>query len=221
MSCTPNFRRNSTAEAGQRSRIRPPLACARVASKNGRMAGDDLQGLRIAVHDGDRSTLVRILDGGVRRDALQLVGDALAGAAGRVAGADELASAWSEALRERDWAGDEELATELDAALGRRPARRAHPCPSTWRSSPRCSKPGSARRAGASTWRPARCGTPRLSSTSPNGSRKRPPTSRMERWLYVGPEGSREGYRDMEDFIARMDDADRSGRLGISTASEQ
>ena len=28
-----------------------------------------------------------------------------------------------------------------------------------------------------------------------------------DRWLYVGPEGSDEGYRDMEDFIARVDDA--------------
>jgi hypothetical protein len=34
-----------------------------------------------------------------------------------MAGAEELAGSWGEALRERGWAGDEELAPELDAAL--------------------------------------------------------------------------------------------------------
>ena len=36
-------------------------------------------------------------------------------------GAEELAGAWTDALRERGWAGDEEVAAELEAALGRRP----------------------------------------------------------------------------------------------------
>jgi hypothetical protein len=50
----------------------------------------------------------------------QLVGDAVvAAAAVGVAGAEELAWEWRNALRERGWASDEELAAELEAALER------------------------------------------------------------------------------------------------------
>jgi hypothetical protein len=37
-----------------------------------------------------------------------------------------------------------------------------------------------------------------------------------DRWLYVGPEGSHEGYRDMEDFIATVAEPGRADRLGIA-----
>lgn len=37
-----------------------------------------------------------------------------------------------------------------------------------------------------------------------------------DRWLYVGPEGSHEGYRDMENFIATVDEPGRADRLGIA-----
>lgn len=37
-----------------------------------------------------------------------------------------------------------------------------------------------------------------------------------ERWLYVGPGGSNDGYRDMEDFIATVSDPDRADRLAIA-----
>ena len=37
-----------------------------------------------------------------------------------------------------------------------------------------------------------------------------------DRWLFVGPEGSDEGYRDMENFVATVDEADRADRLGIA-----
>jgi hypothetical protein len=37
-----------------------------------------------------------------------------------------------------------------------------------------------------------------------------------DRWLYVGPEGSDQGYRDMEDSIATVDGAGRADRLGIA-----
>jgi hypothetical protein len=56
------------------------------------VARDDLQALRIAVYEGDHSSLVGILGGGERSDVLQLVGDALAAAAPEgAAGAEELA----------------------------------------------------------------------------------------------------------------------------------
>ena len=37
-----------------------------------------------------------------------------------------------------------------------------------------------------------------------------------DRWLCAGPEGSHEGYRDMENFVATVDEADRADRLGIA-----
>jgi hypothetical protein len=36
-----------------------------------------------------------------------------------------------------------------------------------------------------------------------------------DRWLHVAPEGSGEGYRDMEDFIASVSDPGRADRLSI------
>ena len=93
------------------------------------MAPDALQGLRTAVHGGDRSALLQMLGGEVHSDALQLIGDAVAAAAkDRVAGAQTLAEAWSAALLERDWTRDE-LAAELDDALGRRSAPPGTPLP--------------------------------------------------------------------------------------------
>jgi hypothetical protein len=45
---------------------------------------------------------------------------------------------------------------------------------------------------------------------------KAPDLEDPNRWLYVGPEGSDEGYRDMEDLVATVDDAGRADRLGIA-----
>ena len=37
-----------------------------------------------------------------------------------------------------------------------------------------------------------------------------------DRWLCAGPEGSHKGYRDTENFVATVDEADRADRLGIA-----
>jgi hypothetical protein len=47
---------------------------------------------------------------------------------------------------------------------------------------------------------------------------ERPDADNPERWLYVGCEGSHEGYRDMEDFIATVDDAERADKLSIAAS---
>ena len=41
-------------------------------------------------------------------------------------------------------------------------------------------------------------------------------TADPERWLAVHGEGSREGYRDMELFIASVEDAGRAERLAVA-----
>src|SRR5262249_11285388 len=86
----------------------------------------ELQALRAVIHRGDGEALVAALGPEIPVDALQLAGDALAAAAtDGVPGARELAEQCASVLRERGWSGDEELAAELDVALGRRTPSRA------------------------------------------------------------------------------------------------
>jgi Uncharacterised protein family (UPF0158) len=181
------------------------------------VARDDLHALRIAVYEADYSSLVRILGGRVRLDVLQLVGDALAAAAAEgVAGAEELAGAWGDALRERGWAGDDELAADLDTALGRRPAPPGRALPVDLEELSELLEAGLGEDGGridletGEVWR---------ASTVEYFAEQEPEAPDFEepdRWLYVGPEGSHEGYRDMENFIATVDEPGRADRLGIA-----
>ena len=178
----------------------------------------DLQALRIAVYEGDHSSLVRILGGAVRPDVLQLAGDALAAAAAvEVAGAEELAGAWGDALRERGWAGDEELAAELDAAMGRRPAPPGRPLPvdldelSALLEASLGEEGGRIDLETGEVWHAST-----IAYFAEEEPEQVPDLEDPDRWLYVGPEGSDEGYRDMEDFIGRVDNPDRADRLGIA-----
>jgi Uncharacterised protein family (UPF0158) len=179
---------------------------------------DDLQALRITAYEGDHSGLVRILGGGVRSDVLQLVGDALAAAAAEgMAGADELAGGWSDALRERGWAGDEELAAELEAAMGRRPAPPGRPLPVDLEERSELLEAGLGEDGGRidlETGEVWRASTIQYFAEEEPG--EAPDFEEPDRWLYVGPEGSHEGYRDMEDFIAMVDEPDHADRLGIA-----
>ena len=189
-----------------------------VGGENGAVARADLQALRIAVCEADRSSLVRILGGGVRSDVLQLVGDVLAAAATEgVAGAEELAGAWGDALRERGWAGDEELAAELDAATGRRPAPPGRPLPVDLEELSELLEAGLGEDGGridletGEVWRAST-----IEYFAEQEPEEAPDFEDPDRWLYVGPEGSHEGYRDMENFIATVDEPGRADRLGIA-----
>jgi hypothetical protein len=179
---------------------------------------EDLRALRIAIHDIDPGGLVRILGGRVRRDVLQLVGDALVAAtADGVAGTGELAGAWGAALRERDWAGDAELAAELDAALGRRPVPPGTTLAVDLEDLSDLLEAGLGDEGGrvdletGEVWRAST-----IEYFAEQEAEQAPDFEDPDRWLYVGPEGSDEGYRDMEDFIATVDDAGRADRLGIA-----
>lgn len=89
--------------------------------QNREVRPDRLQ-LRIAIHDGDGMALRDVLGGRVWGEVLQLAGDAVVQAVKHtVPGSAELAGGWIDALHERDWGGDDDLAVELEAALGRRP----------------------------------------------------------------------------------------------------
>src|SRR5258708_3811289 len=74
--------------------------------------------LRGAVHRGDPS-IVDLVRGRLTDAVLQLAGDGLLDAVKRdVAGAAEVATRCAAALTERGWHGDEELADQLNAAVG-------------------------------------------------------------------------------------------------------
>ena len=98
------------------------------------------------------------------------------------------------------------------------PPRRAGPCPSTWMSCRPCSKPASGEEGGridletGEVW-PAST----IEYFAEQEPEQAPDLEDPDRWLYVGPEGSDEGYRDMEDFIGRVDNPEGpTDRLGIA-----
>jgi len=81
-----------------------------------------LQALRGACHRGDGEAVVAVLRDRPFDPLLQLAGEgSLAALAAKADGAEELAIRCVEELREREAWGDEELADQLEAALGRGP----------------------------------------------------------------------------------------------------
>ena len=173
-----------------------------------------LQELRIAIHAGDGDTLVAALLGQNPTEVLQLAGDAIAGAtAVAVPGATELAEAWAVALRTRGWTGDEELAAELDAALGRRPPPQAKALPINLDELADVLEAALGEEGGAvdlvtgEVWPPPAIEYARETDEDP------PDFDDEHRWLWVPAQGSDAGYEDMEEFIATVDDPARAERL--------
>jgi hypothetical protein len=173
--------------------------------------------LRAAVYRGDGPAVVRLLDGaGVRDDSLQLVGDGLIAAVGQgVTGAGELAGDLVVALRRRGWDGDAELAKQLDVQLGGGPAAMLRALPVDLEEL-----------AGILEGDPVTAGGrvdlvtgevwPRAAIDYALEIGEEDEDSADDRWLAVEGEGSREGYRDMELFIASVEDPGRAERLAIA-----
>lgn len=139
----------------------------------------NIQEIRIAVHSGDARRLVEVLGGSIWTEILQLAGDALAGAAAQgVPGASELAEAWTTALRNRRSPEDDELAAELDAALGRRPPPPGQPLPVDLEELPDLLETRLGEEGGRVDLLTGEVWRPRLSSTSATRSPTTPPTSR-------------------------------------------
>lgn len=170
------------------------------------------------MNEGDPDTLVRILGSGPRSEILQLAGDSLAAAADEgQAQASELAGTWCVALRKRDWAGDEELAAELDAAVNHRPGPSGRPLAVDLEDVSELLEASLGEEGGridlesGEVWRAATIQY--FIQEEPDNA---PDFDDSDRWLYVRPEGSDDGYRDMEDFIVTVDDPAKADRLGIA-----
>jgi hypothetical protein len=176
-----------------------------------------LQELRAAVYDRDGAKVVAVLGAEVPVEVLQLVGDGLGTAIEqKVPGAVTLADRCLVKLHERGWAGDDELAAELEVALGRRlptPSLEALPVDleelSALLESGTGERGGVVDRVSGDVW-------PAPAMDYAEETEEEPPDfDDGDRWLYVGPEGSGEGYRDMEDFIAGISDRVRADQLSI------
>lgn len=127
---------------------------------------------------------------------LQTGGDTVVAAVrGHVDGAAGLALRWAEALAQRDWPGDADLAAQVDAALGRGPVPmlRSIPVPLDDIASTLEGGEGMESRVHVVTgeWR-----MEELEGSFFDDEDDDPD------WLHLVPFGSAEGYRDMRDFAA-------------------
>jgi hypothetical protein len=177
--------------------------------------------LRGAVYRGDGVAVVALVrTGGMRDDALQLLGEGLLVAIiGRVEHAAELGADCVNALRARGWYGDDALAEQLDAALGRGaiPMRRSLPVDLDKLAMVLEGDPvdGGGRidlRTGE-VWHRAAIDYAREMGEEDE-------SDDQDRWLWLDCEGSRDAYRDMERFIGTIADRDRADRLEIASEGE-
>jgi hypothetical protein len=165
--------------------------------------------LRGAVYRGD--SVVEIVRGRLTDEVLQLAGDGLLhDVAQGIPGARELAAQCATALRDRLWWGDEELADQLEAAVGQgaMPLLRKLPVDldelaSFLEGDPLYGKARVDLKTGQ-VW-------PRGPDHDIDDD-----VDDEDRWLYVESQGSRDGYRDMERFIATVKDPEIADRLQIA-----
>lgn len=170
--------------------------------------------LRGTVARRDGTALVSLLAEQWPPDSLQLVGDGLLDAArAGVPGADGQARRCAGALRERGWTGDLLLADALNAALGEGPDPGLRPVvvdldqlgsaleASQWDS------PGRLNLVTGEVWPPF---DPDYADLDDDEEDEEGDSGD---WLPIDGEGSRAGYRDMEEFIARLDEAGVADRL--------
>ncbi|WP_370129488.1 hypothetical protein [Streptacidiphilus sp. EB103A] len=176
-----------------------------------------LRRLRGARYADDGPVLVALLSGRQLEEVLQLAGDAVGrAAADQVAGAAELAEEFARALDQRGWEGDQELAEQLRGVLGHVPAPLLHPLPvdleelsdllegdPAWGGGAVDLVTGECRHGGLDSW---------------EDDEDEVDEEDGDRWLPVVCQGSREGYRDMEEFIAVLDDARFAELLEVAIA---
>jgi hypothetical protein len=153
-------------------------------------------------------------------DSLQLIGDGLVAAVrGGANGSAELARVCVNALGQRRWDGDQELVVTLEAALGSGPTPMLRPLPVDLEELAMILEGDPVHGGGrvdlttGDVWP-----QPAVEYALEVGEIGDEEDDDPGRWLWVDSEGSRPGYRDMEWFIADLDDADFADRLARAIA---
>jgi hypothetical protein len=179
-------------------------------------ATEQRSALRAAVYRGDGRPVVELLRGvGDDDDSLQLAdGGLIATVMQRVEGAAKLARDLVLGLRQRGWEGDDELAEQLDAQLGSGPAAMLRALPVELEELAGILEDDPLSAGGridirtGEVWPQAA-----IEYVLETAEEDEDTADDPERWLPVPGEGSREGYRDMELFIASVEDPGQAERL--------
>lgn len=138
-------------------------------------------------------------------DSLQLVGDGLLAAVrAGTEGAADLAQSCVDALRDRRWVGDDELAKALDAALGHGPTPMLRPLPVDLEELSMVLEGDPVQGGGRIDLRTGEVWP--QSAIEYADEVGEIAEDDAERWLWVICDGSHDGYRDMEWFIDDLDD---------------
>ena len=182
-------------------------------------AEEQRSALRAAVYRGDGPAVVELLRGvGADDDSLQLAGEGvIAAVMQRVDGAAEPARELVVGLRQRGWDGDDELAEQLEAQLGSGPAAMLRALPVDLEELAGILEGDPLTVGGridirtGEVWPEAA-----IEYALETGEEDEDTVDDPERWLAVHGEGSREGYRDMELFVASVEDAGRVERLAVA-----
>lgn len=172
--------------------------------------------LRGAVYRADGPAVVEALRGWPLHVILQMAGDGLLSAlAQEVPDARELAAPCAKLLRERRNAGDEELADQLEASMGRRPTPMLRPVPvdldelsSMLEGDPSLGD-GRLDLETGETWPTGAEDVWREEDGADEDNDE-------DRWLWVESMGSKDGYGDMEVFIATVSDHRRREMLEVA-----
>ena len=186
-----------------------------------RGSDDRRAALRSAIFDADGRRIVVALSKGPWDDLLQLAGDGLLLALAQgVAGAPDLARRCAEQLRERAREGDNDLALQLDAALGDRPAPMLRPLAVDLEELAAILEGDPAHGGGRIDLRTGEVWPRAAIDYVHEEGEEDPDDADPERWLPVWCEGSRTAYGDVEDFIEALSDKDRADRLSIAISGK-
>jgi hypothetical protein len=181
------------------------------------MRNDDLRPLRGALYRADGRALVVALSTADWDAVLQLAGDGLLVALGQgVDGAPLLAGRCAAALRERAWEGDDDLAEQLEAALGQQPAPLLRPLPVDLEDLADVLEGDPADGGGRIDLHTGEVWPQSAIDYAEETGEEDADEENPDRWLAVWCEGSREGYGDMEDFIVTVADDEQADRLSIA-----
>jgi len=173
--------------------------------------------LRLLLAEGDTERILDELADDWPADALQLAGDGLLRAViGGASRASDLAHRCATELRSRDWDGDAELADLLEAKLGTGPVPLLRPIAVDLEELAMVLEGDPVHSGGridlrtGEVW-PAAA----IEYAQDTGELDADDDDEEDddRWLSVPCQGSRDGYRDMELFAARIGDAGLGGRL--------